>query len=326
MIEERQATAARTNGVRLAVTTFTVWPFRGPGQVDRRSAGVAMRLAPLASLLVSVPAAALLVLTWALMTRGGTGYQVPSERVQAPYDSHALASGVAAVLAIGLTAALTRGLHLDGLADTVDGLGSYRSPEKALELMRRGGSGPLGITALLANLLLQISALAVVTDISPTFGAVALVVAHAIGRTAVTLACTPRTPAARPDGLGAMVAGTVTRLWALGITTVVVALSAAAVYVPEAVLGTTQRQHASTEVSSVGETFYPRNPPHLVQEAAILVVAGVVALALTHLLRSHCVRRFGGMTGDVLGALVEVSVVVVLLGTALAAPSFSSFS
>ena len=57
---------------------------------------------------------------------------------------------VVAVLAVG-----TRALHLDGLADTVDGFGSGWDRERALAVMRRGDIGPMGVTALVLVLGLQ---------------------------------------------------------------------------------------------------------------------------------------------------------------------------
>ena len=65
-----------------------------------------------------------------------------------------------AALAVALLAVATGGLHLDGLADTADGLGSRRPADQALEIMRRSDAGPLGIATLVLVLLVQVSALA----------------------------------------------------------------------------------------------------------------------------------------------------------------------
>lgn len=55
---------------------------------------------------------------------------------------------------------LTGGLHLDGLADTADGLLAHRGPERALEIMRDSRSGVWGVLALVAVLGLKGTALA----------------------------------------------------------------------------------------------------------------------------------------------------------------------
>ena len=49
----------------------------------------------------------------------------------------------------------TRGLHLDGLADTFDGLGATGSRERALAIMKRGDIGPMGAVALIVVLALR---------------------------------------------------------------------------------------------------------------------------------------------------------------------------
>ncbi len=52
-------------------------------------------------------------------------------------------------LTIGLLALLTRGLHLDGFADTMDGLASGGSKEKILEVMRDSRIGAFGVIGLI---------------------------------------------------------------------------------------------------------------------------------------------------------------------------------
>lgn len=60
---------------------------------------------------------------------------------------------IAALAAVTLSAWLTGGLHLDGLADTADGLGSRALPERALEIMRDSRIGAMGAIALVLVLL-----------------------------------------------------------------------------------------------------------------------------------------------------------------------------
>jgi adenosylcobinamide-GDP ribazoletransferase len=180
---------------------------------------------------------------------------------------------VAGALTVGAGVLLTRGLHVDGLADTVDGLGSHRPADGALEVMRKPDVGPFGVAAVALTLLIQAAAAAAALT-RPWLAAVTTVaVAIATGRLAITVACRRGVRAARPDGLGAMVAGTVGPL-AIGVA--VIAVAGAATF---------------------GVPGRPWQGP----------VAVLVAVAAATLFTGHCVRRFGGVTGDVLGAACEVA-------------------
>lgn len=243
-------------GLRLAATTFTVAPLR-PGRVDRPAARVAVTVAPIVGAVLGV------VLGGALAGLAA----VPAPPL------------VAGTAIAGLAALLTRGLHLDGLADTADALGAYRSPDRALAVMRQPDVGPFGVVALVVVLLAQAASYAAIAGRSPGSVLAAVVGTAAAGRLAIAWACRRGVPAARPDGLGAMVAG--------------------AVGVPEVVAGTL----------AVLAVAVPAVPGRAWQ-GPVAVAAG---LGTAWLLVRHAVRRFGGITGDVLGAACEVAATVALV-------------
>jgi adenosylcobinamide-GDP ribazoletransferase len=253
--------------LRVALGLFTVIPAGATGRVGRPEAARAICWLPVAGLVVALPAAGVLL----AVDAGGHG---TARRL------------LAAVLAAGVVALLTGGLHLDGLADTADGLGSRRPAEQALAVMRRSDIGPFGVVALLLVLLIQVTAVAAL----PPGGvdAAALVAAAVTGRVAALLATGPSSPAARPDGFGALVtAATSVRTRAGAVAGLLVAVAAGA-----ALLG--------------GEPLAWR-----------AVAAAVAGLLGADLLRRAARRVLGGMTGDVFGALIELGATTTLLALAL---------
>ncbi len=249
------------DSVRLAFGTFTRIPVPAPRVVDSRVAGRAILLGPLVGLVLALVVGIAAQVLVSLTPVGGL---------------------LGGVLAVGALAWLTRGLHLDGLADTADALGSGRPADEALAIARRSDIGPFGVLVLV--LLLAAEAVALGQLLDSGAGAGSLVVAVVAGRIAIVLACRRSVPAARPDGLGAMVAGSVPTWAALGWAALWVALSAASV----------ARAHG----------------PGVALATAAAVAVGLLAGAW---LTAVAVRRLGGITGDVLGAVAEVATVAVLV-------------
>ena len=69
----------------------------------------------------------------------------------------------AAALTIILLEVCTGALHLDGLMDTCDGLGSGRPRERALEIMKDSRVGAMGVFGAIAVMLLKVAAMAAFT-------------------------------------------------------------------------------------------------------------------------------------------------------------------
>ena len=244
-------------GLALALSWLTVLPVR-TGAPDAGTAAAALRWAPLVGGLLGAAAGGVLV--------GLTALGVPAL--------------VAGLLTVGFLGLATRGMHLDGLADTADGLGCYGPPERALAVMRDGGAGPFAVVVLVVVLGAEAGALAA---LDPATAVPAVALAAATGRAGFGWAARRGVPAARPGGLGATVAGS--QPW----------------WVPVA-----------WWLVLAGAGF------------ALAGVRGAVAVALGATLTAglswHTARRFGGTTGDVLGAVCELATAAALVVLATNGP------
>ena len=257
-------------GFVAALGLFTVIPVPPVADIDRGLAGRAMAAFPWVGLLVGALAGAVL---WGVVAVGAGGW-------------------LGAALALAVVALLTGALHLDGLADTADGLGSRKPAAEALVIMRQSDIGPMGVVALTLALLIDGAALASLAERGGLLAAGALTVAAMVSRGVVTLATVSRA-SARQQGFGALFIGATSR--------------ATAVLTGVAVVGV---------AAGVGALAYGLGG------AGVFVAAAVAAGGVGSLWARRLRRRLGGMTGDVFGSIVEVSlaavlVAVALLGTAL---------
>jgi adenosylcobinamide-GDP ribazoletransferase len=216
------------------------------------------------------------VLPWAPaigLVLGGvaTGVAVLGERWISPLAG--------AVLAVAVLALLTRGLHLDGLADTADGLGPIRDRERALQVMRQGDVGPFGVVALVLTLLLQVACLATLLTVDR--GWLALWTAVVVARLAMARTGLPGVPTAEGSSLGRLVAGTVSAAWLTGCAVVLAGLVIAAAATPAL--------------------------------AGRLLGSAAVGLLAAELLHRRARSRLGGVNGDVMGAMGETATTATLL-------------
>lgn len=185
---------------------------------------------------------------------------------------------IAAALTVALWAALTGGLHLDGLADCCDGLLATAAPERRLEIMRDPRLGSFGVIGLTLFLILKI--LAVPSFDYPGFFSflpLTIPVATCISRWLIIVVAFQ--PQVRPDGLGADFARGLS-----GRTALLAALLPLAGVTLFTLLGDWR-----------------------------LLLAVILAHLLTFAIIAFARARLGGVTGDVFGLTVEMSELVVLL-------------
>jgi adenosylcobinamide-GDP ribazoletransferase len=188
-----------------------------------------------------------------------------------------LPATVAAALALATTLAITGCLHEDGLADTADGFGGGHDRARKLEILRDSRIGTYGVCALAMSLLLRWSALAAIA--APLAVALALIAAHAAARAALPTFMR-LVPPARSDGLAAQAGAPP------------LASAAAAALIGVVALG------------------FALRPTTAVIALILLIAAGTMMGWLSR-------RQIGGQTGDVIGALEQVSEILILLTAAV---------
>jgi adenosylcobinamide-GDP ribazoletransferase len=180
---------------------------------------------------------------------------------------HSIPATLVAVMAVALGALVTGALHLDGLADMADGFGGGRSKDDVLRIMRDHAIGAYGAVALLLLLGIKIASISFLIERGSAYRF--LVVAPALARgSSVLLAYI--LPYARTDASGTGGA-------AQHVNGLEVLFSSA---------------FAVTIAAAIGGW----------RGVAMLAVVGIASSWSAYV----CNRKIQGVTGDTLGANVEI--------------------
>lgn len=185
----------------------------------------------------------------------------------------AVGPAVAAGCAVAVALLVTGAFHEDGLADVADAFGGGWTTEDRLRILKDPRHGTYGVAALTSSIVVRVACVASMPTAATAFAG--LVASHALGRGAAVGAMAA-VPTATPAGLGADYARTVGT--ARATAGVLGALAVAA-----AVAGWWVGPLAA---------------------AALAAAVGVSWLAM---------RKIGGTTGDVLGAIEQVGECLVLV-------------
>jgi adenosylcobinamide-GDP ribazoletransferase len=256
------------SALRLSLSTLSVLPVGAQRSSAPPPWGPAMLLAPVVGILLGAVA-------WLF----GLAFEVAAGAL------------VGAVVIVAVDALLTRGLHLDGLADVADGLGSRLPPQQARAVMKRSDVGAFGVVAVVLVALLQVSSLGhVLAEGSSATSATVVIGAAALSRGMMTWCCR-RGAVAAGDGMGRLVVGTVSA----GAATLMLAVTSVLFVV----------------LLAAGSSL---DSPWGVAVALAVILA---ALAVGVLWQRHCHRRLGGVTGDVLGSVQQLVFTAVALGAAM---------
>ncbi len=188
---------------------------------------------------------------------------------------------VVTILVICSEVILTGGLHLDGLGDTFDGLYSYRDKDRILEIMKDSRLGTNGLLAIMLVLMLKAGMIYEIVHERELFW---LIIMPTVARWMQVFACyKAKTP--REKGMGNLFIGKVTPKM----------LVISSVLLIGVILGTIGMH----EVFS-GDGYYG----YYIAQASLSFL--ILILFVLGFIRS-VYRKIDGITGDILGAICELS-------------------
>lgn len=187
---------------------------------------------------------------------------------------------VTSSLTIVILVIITGAMHLDGFADTCDGLAGNKPAEERWKVMHDSRTGAFGVAGLILLLLVKF---ALLNSIPQTFISSVLVVMPVIGRWSMVYAIAMY-PYARNEGLGKAFKDGVTRTRLVIATLITLGLSIVLAWWADV------------------DYYY-------IVGFGVMVVIWILIVAVSAYFR----RKFAGLTGDTYGAINELAETGVLL-------------
>lgn len=185
------------------------------------------------------------------------------------------------IILVTLDVIMTGGLHLDGLADTFDGIFSYRSKQKMLEIMKDSRVGTNGVLVLILYFIFKIAFLVETSELFGINQGVIMLIVPVLARINSVVNCALE-PYARVTGMGKTFVDNTDKGGLLISYILVIAI-----------------------LYGVAEFF-------MLPFVSLFIVLNIL-IVCGFFFGKLMTRKIGGITGDTLGALLELSSVLSLV-------------
>ena len=185
------------------------------------------------------------------------------------------------IILVTLDVIITGGLHLDGLADTFDGIFSYRSKQKMLEIMKDSRVGTNGVLVLILYFIFKIAFLVETSELFGINQGIIMLVVPVLSRINSVVNCTFE-PYARSTGMG------------------------------KTFVDNTDKSGLLVSYVTVVAILYGIANYFTLPFISLFIVLNILILC-GFFFGKLMSRKIGGITGDTLGALLELSSVLALV-------------
>lgn len=245
------------NGIALLFKFMTRLPVGFEPKFDSETLGKSMKFFPIVGMVMGLVLFAFYL---------GLGYFIYSPMVMA-------------VILVIIEVILTGGLHLDGLADTFDGIFSYRSKQKMLDIMKDSRLGTNGGLVLILYFILKVALIYELNIYGGLSSGVVLLMTPALARLNSVVNCASA-PYARATGMGKTFVDNTNGMGVVVATILTFIFGGAVCY------------------------FF------LIPYAILIIIP--ILMLLGFIFAKLMTRKIGGITGDTLGAVVELSEVIAI--------------